>query len=69
MRVGIIGCGNISGVYVRNAKLFNDIEISACSDIVQRPAKRLAHKYCLREMNDPVAEVRSGLCAESAARD
>jgi predicted dehydrogenase len=51
MRVGIIGCGNISGVYVRNAKLFDDIEIIACSDIIQQAAKRLAHKYCLREMN------------------
>jgi predicted dehydrogenase len=51
MRVGIIGCGNISDLYVRNAKLFNNIEIIACSDIVQPAAKRLAHKYCLREMN------------------
>ena len=28
MRVGIIGCGNISDIYVRNAKLFKDIEMS-----------------------------------------
>ena len=34
MRVGIIGCGNISDIYVRNAKLFNDVEIIACSDII-----------------------------------
>ena len=51
MRVGIIGCGNISDVYVRNAKLFNDIEVIACSDIIPAAAQRLAHKYSLREMN------------------
>jgi len=51
MRVGIIGCGNISDVYVRNAKLFNNIEIVACSDILPPAAERLAHKYSLREMN------------------
>src|SRR5271157_5053005 len=55
MRVGIIGCGNISDVYVRNAKLFNDIEIVACSDILPPAAERLAHKYSLRENTSRVA--------------
>ena len=50
MHVGIIGCGNISDVYVRTAKLFNDIEIIACSDIVPVAAQRLAHEYALRDM-------------------
>jgi predicted dehydrogenase len=49
MRVGIIGCGNISDIYVRNAKLFRDIEIIACSDINPAAAERLANKYSLRE--------------------
>jgi predicted dehydrogenase len=51
MRVGIIGCGNISDIYVRNAKLFNDVEIIACSDISPAAAERLASKHSLREMN------------------
>jgi len=51
MRVGIIGCGNISDIYVRNAKLFNDIEMIACADINPAAAERLASKYSLREMN------------------
>ena len=50
MRVGIIGCGNISDVYVRNAKLFKDIEIVACSDLIRPAAERLAQKHFLREM-------------------
>jgi predicted dehydrogenase len=49
MRVGIIGCGNISDIYVRNAKLFRDIEIIACADINPSAAERLARKYSLRE--------------------
>src|ERR1700756_1044423 len=48
MRVGIIGCGNISDIYVRNAKLFRNIEIVACSDINPAAAERLANKYSLR---------------------
>jgi predicted dehydrogenase len=50
MRVGIIGCGNISDIYVRNAKLFNDVEIVACSDIIPTAAERLARQHSLREM-------------------
>jgi hypothetical protein len=34
MRLGIVGCWNISDIYVRNAKLFNDVEIIVCSDII-----------------------------------
>src|SRR6201997_5023486 len=49
MRVGIIGCGNISDIYVRNAKLFRDIEMVACADINPAAAERLANKYSLRE--------------------
>jgi predicted dehydrogenase len=42
-------CGNISDIYVRNAKLFRDIEIIACADINPSAAERLARKYSLRE--------------------
>jgi predicted dehydrogenase len=59
MRVGIIGCGNISDVYVRNAKLFRDIEIVACSDINPAAAERLANKYSLRQ-----TDVRGLLAAD-----
>jgi predicted dehydrogenase len=46
MRVGIIGCGN----NLRNAKLFKEIEIVACSDILSPASQRLARQYSLREM-------------------
>src|SRR5246127_3269565 len=51
MRVGIVGCGNISDIYVRNAKLFRGIEIVACSDINPAAAERLADKCALRATN------------------
>jgi predicted dehydrogenase len=59
MRVGIIGSGNISDIYVRNAKLFNDVEIIACSDISPAAAERLATRHSLREM-----EVQTLLAAD-----
>jgi len=59
MRVGIIGCGNISDIYVRNAKLFRDIEIVSCADINPAAAERLANKYSLRE-----TDVRTLLAAD-----
>jgi predicted dehydrogenase len=59
MRVGIIGCGNISDIYVRNAKLFHDVEIIACADISPAAAERLAAKHSLPEM-----EVQALLAAD-----
>src|ERR1700759_4791571 len=53
MRVGIIGCGNISDIYVRNAKAFYGIEIFSCAYIFPAAADQLARKYSLREMSVP----------------
>ena len=33
MKVGIIGCGNISETYFNCQKIFNNIEIIACADL------------------------------------
>jgi len=42
-KVGIIGCGNISGIYFKNAKeLFGNYEIAACADIDVERAKAKA---------------------------
>src|SRR5438067_2111840 len=32
-RIGIIGCGNISSTYLKNAQLLDDITVSACADL------------------------------------
>ena len=45
MRVGIIGCGNISETYFECQNLFNNFNISACADINIEAAKNSAEKY------------------------
>ena len=31
MNVGVIGCGNISDIYLKNAPGFRDLQITACA--------------------------------------
>ena len=45
MRVGIIGCGNISETYFECQNLFNNFNIVACADINIEAAKKSAEKY------------------------
>src|SRR5215207_1601863 len=45
VKVGVIGCGKISGIYLENAGMFNDIEVVACSDLVLERAEAQAATY------------------------
>ncbi len=45
MRVGVIGCGNISDTYFECQNLFNNFSIIACADINIEAAKKSAEKY------------------------
>ena len=40
--VGILGCGNISGIYLRNMKLFAGLELRACASRTLASAQRAA---------------------------
>ena len=51
MRVGIIGCGNISDIYATNAALFRDIEFVACADVSPDASRRISDKFALRAMS------------------
>jgi len=44
-KVGIIGCGNISGIYCQAGTKFHNIEITACADIDTVRAKAKAEEY------------------------
>ena len=46
--VGIIGCGNISDTYLRNAPLFEGVKIVSCADINQEAANARAAQYSVR---------------------
>ncbi|MBY5600981.1 Gfo/Idh/MocA family oxidoreductase [Rhizobium leguminosarum] len=48
LRIGVVGCGNISLAYMRNAPLFRDVEITACADLNADAAKRRAAEFDLR---------------------
>lgn len=46
IKVGILGCGNISSIYFENlTNTFNNVEIYACSDLVEELALNAASKY------------------------
>ena len=50
-KIGIVGCGNISIAYLRNAPLFRGVEITACADIDPVAATRRAAEFGLRVMD------------------
>ncbi len=45
IRVGIIGTGNISGIYFKNLKAFEGVEIVACADLDVERAKAKAAEH------------------------
>jgi predicted dehydrogenase len=47
LRVGLIGCGNISDIYLLNAPRFRDIRFTACADINPEASGRQGARYAL----------------------
>lgn len=65
VKVGIIGCGQISGIYLKNcSQLFPILEVVACADLVPELARKRAEEYqipraCTVEelLADPAIEI------------
>ncbi|GAE92348.1 dehydrogenase [Gracilibacillus boraciitolerans JCM 21714] len=64
MKVGIIGCGNISGIYLKNASRFNNYEVEAVADLIIEKAEEKAKEYNIPKvytteqlMADPTIEL------------
>ena len=64
VKIGIIGCGNISGIYLKMAKTFPLLEVAAVADIVIEKAQAKAAEYgiaraCTVEelLADPTIEI------------
>ena len=55
--IGVVGCGNISMTYMRNASLFPEVELRACTDLDSGMASRRAAEYGVRalSLNDLLA--------------
>ena len=47
VKVGIVGCGNISGIYFKRCKAFEMLEVVACADLLPERAKKAAEEHGL----------------------
>lgn len=45
VKIGIVGCGNISGIYFQNAAKLQDIEVAACADLDLERARAAAQEH------------------------
>ena len=57
--IGIIGCGNISDIYLQSNEKFSAIEIVACADIMPERAEAKAEQYGIKALSvdDLLAEL------------
>lgn len=53
MNIGVVGCGNISDVYIRNLKRFHGLSLRACADIQLERAKQKADVYDIPKACSP----------------
>jgi predicted dehydrogenase len=73
--IGLVGCGNISMAYLRNARLFRDVEMRACADLDPAAAARRAGEFGLRAMGvddllaDPAVDLVLNLTVPNAHFD
>jgi predicted dehydrogenase len=51
VRVGVIGCGNISDIYFTNGSKLDAIEITACADLFMDRAKAKAELYGIKALS------------------
>jgi predicted dehydrogenase len=51
LRIGVVGCGNISMAHLRNVPMFRGVEISACADTNTNAVARRASEFGLRAMD------------------
>jgi predicted dehydrogenase len=72
-KVGIIGCGNISGIYFQAGKTFEILEIAACADIDVERAKAKAQEHGIPKacsvgtlLDDPEIEIVINLTVPGA---
>lgn len=51
VKIGIIGCGNISGIYFKAGKTFGNIEVTACADLDPDRARAKAEEHGVRALS------------------
>ncbi len=73
VKIGVIGCGNISSAYLSISKTFQILDVVACADLIMERAKTQAEKYdvpcaCTPEelLNNPDIEIVLNLTTPEA---
>ena len=51
MNIGIVGCGNISDTYFESQKIFKNLNITSCADIVRGIADQKANQYNIKSQS------------------
>jgi len=72
VKIGIVGCGNISGIYFRNAAVLEAIEVKACADLVAERSRAKSEEFGCQAMTveellgDPEIEIVLNLTTPGA---
>jgi predicted dehydrogenase len=72
VKIGIIGCGNISGIYLQKAQTFELLEVAACADLIPERAQAQGAKYGVKAVSvaqllgDPEIELVVNLTTPNA---
>ncbi len=74
IKVGILGCGNISDIYLQNCtKIFDVLEVEACADIILERAQQKAKEFNIKKaytademLYDPEIEIVVNLTVPKA---
>lgn len=73
VNVGIVGCGNISSIYLRNCTRYPSLRVLACADLMLERAESQAKKYGVPKacrvaelLNDPEIELVINLTVPQA---
>ena len=73
VKIGVIGCGNISSAYFEHAPIFNAIEVVACADLDMEKARQQAEKFNIPKvlsvdelLSDPDIEIVLNLTVPQA---
>lgn len=63
-KIGVVGCGNISGIYFKICQMMDNIEVVACADLVREKAQAAAEKFAIPKvltteelLDDPDVEI------------
>jgi predicted dehydrogenase len=51
LRVGVVGCGNISSIYIENSKRFQEYVVLACADLDDDKARESSIKYGIQKLS------------------